>query len=149
MRDSSTFLFYQFHENYSLIKSHYTTMRYAYPCAYARYAWAPRNKIWRLRMRVQLRRLREIGNTRGTEIFSAFMRKFNSELTHVGTININLPKIFSVIYNFGTRATDNASRARESCAEFIKFTAACLHAWRNLHAWANKTLQFIRIVCET
>lgn len=51
--------------------------------------------------------------TRGTEKFSAFMRKFNSELTHVGTININLPEIFSVIYNFGTRTTDNAPR--ESC----------------------------------
>lgn len=76
----------------------------------AKYVQAPSNKIRRVRMRVQLRRLRGIGNTRGTEIFSAFMRKFNSELTHVGTININLPKIFSVIYNFGTRTTDNAPR---------------------------------------
>lgn len=49
---------------------------------------------------VQLRAYGKL-ETRGTEKFSAFMRKFNSELTHVGTININLPKIFRVIYNSG------------------------------------------------
>lgn len=53
------------------------------------------------------------GYVRETEKFSAFMRKFNSELTHVGTININLPKIFGVIYNFGTRATTDGHVARE------------------------------------
>lgn len=63
------------------------------------------------------------------------MRKFNSELTHVGTININLPKIFRVIYNSGRcargparargRGTTDGGAAGERVVhtEFIKFIA--------------------------